>query len=439
MATGDILQTWIVLAREVDATNRRIRNGEPSPGTCHCDTASRLVNFHVCGQCGKDSLCQDMDQHVYGYRACPSCISSSGKLPSAVERTIPESVTRAVYLEFKLSHLPRNQHTKDLISTAILSLKDQTTGHSGTSYVNAFSGNQEIPPAETCHCLMFSIDAIFPFGRDQQGNARVHVADNLCIIPIALNYCKHTSLPVFMNALGQFRREYEALEQRIKSGNGSALHQLAALQCDIVKKCRQYTDIRTKVPYRKDHRMRMKIDSKQLEYLKEEWVSGKLHPGSQQQFIRRWIHTSGKRITCGWSTSQRATITRIVCEIEEWTGIQLPKYDGCPYFAHEGARPENWSWVTTYILADERLQRMTTACNRKWPTIDNAMTIFLEMIFQVCVGRMVIDNDDQDFENKMKLQGEYREFLGLPLVLDYHNPLCLVVAHKVHGQQMRTG
>lgn len=37
------------------------------------------------------------------------------------------------------------------------------------------------------------------------------------------------------------------------------------------------------------------------------------------------------------------------------------------------------------------------------------------------------------------LQAKYSEVSDLPLVLDYSSLIHLVVAHRIHGQQMRTG
>jgi len=63
---------------------------------------------------------------------------------------------------------------------------------------------------------------------------------------------------------------------------------------------------------------------------------------------------------------------------------------------------------------------MRLACNRKWPTVDNGETIYLECLWQS--------------GNK-----ECKEFFGLPLTVYHRHPLRFSVAHRVHGQQMQTG
>jgi len=54
--------------------------------------------------------------------------------------------------------------------------------------------------------------------------------------------------------------------------------------------------------------------------------------------------------------------------------------------------------------------------------IDTSQGLFAELIYQLCT--------DED---------EYREFFDLPLTMWILHPLCISVAHKVHGQSMATG
>lgn len=67
------------------------------------------------------------------------------------------------------------------------------------------------------------------------------------------------------------------------------------------------------------------------------------------------------------------------------------------------------------------------------------LLLSLECIFQVCVGRMIISNDGKDSTVKREMQAKYTEFLGLPLDIEVVNPLTFVVAHRVHGFQIRMG
>ena len=54
--------------------------------------------------------------------------------------------------------------------------------------------------------------------------------------------------------------------------------------------------------------------------------------------------------------------------------------------------------------------------------IDTSEGLFAELIWQICCG-----------------EEEYREFFDLPLTMWIRHPLCISVAHKVHGKSMATG
>lgn len=54
--------------------------------------------------------------------------------------------------------------------------------------------------------------------------------------------------------------------------------------------------------------------------------------------------------------------------------------------------------------------------------IDSSQGLFAECIYQMCTD-----------------EEEYREFFDLPLSIYLRHPLCLSVAHKIHGKSMATG
>ncbi len=58
---------------------------------------------------------------------------------------------------------------------------------------------------------------------------------------------------------------------------------------------------------------------------------------------------------------------------------------------------------------------MRQGWNRRWPTIDAPETVFLECVFQVRTGKMVIVDNDPDAAEKRNLRKAYAEFLDLPL------------------------
>jgi hypothetical protein len=176
----------------------------------------------------------------------------------------------------------------------------------------------------------------------------------------------------------------------------------------------------------------------QLAYFKEEWISGKPHPGSNQDPPQHRYFNGGLIESPRWKIPVRQ-INSIVLEIEKWTNVSLPRYQGCPFFGHPDCVPTDWRWETCYTMMFNRQQIMQYYCNRRWETADSIETLYLECVFQVCVGRMVIMIDDQDYGQKVAMKNKYCEFLGLPLDVEHRNPLTFAIAHRVHGRQMRTG
>lgn len=122
-----------------------------------------------------------------------------------------------------------------------------------------------------------------------------------------------------------------------------------------------------------------------------------------------------------------------------WTRVSLPERNGWVYFGHESTLPRDWGVDSCLALMAERLTRMTMACNKKWPTEETVVTIYLECIFQICVRDAVIKDGGPDEELRRFYREKYSEFLGLPVTVAWFDPLRFTVAHRIHGAQMRSG
>nr|XP_036579828.1 uncharacterized protein CTRU02_10304 [Colletotrichum truncatum]KAF6787508.1 hypothetical protein CTRU02_10304 [Colletotrichum truncatum] len=299
----------------------------------------------------------------------------------------------------------RDQEAPNSIRMAIGRVQEvehRFINQSGTAYINAYSGMLVRPPVCRSHPLNLSIDAIFPLALDATGAPGSHVSGNIEVIPFALNMCKHTHLPIFLQELGKYYRQWIASVPFYQSGVPTVRNAVAMLQEKLVHDCRRFTDLKLKVPWSKASRLRFELSPEQMRYLRDEWVSGKPHPGDD---------------TVG-------DVKAIVKEIEDWTGVDLIKSeDGCAYFAHVDTLPRDWSWETCGRLMTERYWRMRNGCNKKHNTVDTSTTLYLECVYQACVNIMVVQNSDPDRRAKAEAQAQYGEFLGLPLAVEYHNPL----------------
>lgn len=285
-----------------------------------------------------------------------------------------------------------------------------------------------------------SIDVVFPFTLHSSGHVLIYAIGNLALAPIALNFLKFINLPIFLSKLSVYYHQYLALEPYIQVGQPAETAELKQIRKDLLADCLQLTAIRRKIPMNSKVRLHLQVSPEQFDYLKEEWVSGKICPGSLTRApvkyfpTPRGIHAT---LVSEWEDYQPCII-QIVEEIEQWTGVYLPRSsDGCPYFAHPDTMPWNWNWSNYFRLIYDRKYRITILCNRYWPTEDTTITIFLECIFQVCVGTMVVKAEDSDVKHKMR--AKYAEFLGLPLGIEPKNPLRFTVTHRVHGRQIHTG
>ncbi|TPX08654.1 uncharacterized protein E0L32_009843 [Thyridium curvatum] len=101
------------------------------------------------------------------------------------------------------------------------------------------------------------------------------------------------------------------------------------------------------------------------------------------------------------------------------------------------AQPDHsaFSKVVLPSFDDVHLCRQTAKGGLK-----RAFTLFLELIFQSCVTRCTIFVDGfSTSAEKIAWHQEYREFLGLPLVVHWYHPLCIAIGHKLHGHSMQTG
>ncbi|OBR04842.1 hypothetical protein CH63R_11545 [Colletotrichum higginsianum IMI 349063] len=419
LTSNSILEVWGAMARGVDAANTQITLGQEPPNACHCSDEAKSMTAHACGHCGKETMCELLADHPNGYRACPACCSKALQSAPISGREV-RSRLRDLVTERRRRKLSGSA-ISGLTDTLVKEVEHRYIGQKGTSYINGYSGSMVRPPAIRGHPLALSIEAIFPIALDEAGVTGLHVPGNIDIVPFCLNTCKHTSLPIFLQELGKYYRQWVATECSYQSGVSVAREKIAFLQSKLVRDCRRFTDITLKVPWSKTARLNLDISPAQMQYLRDEWIAGKPHPGDVTVFKRPyygiWAYQSD------WLSYVEKTKI-IVTEIEEWTGVELIRSDdGCAYFAHPETLPDDWSWKNCGRLMNNRFDRMRIQCNKRHETVDSPTTIYLECVYQACVNVMVVKDSDPEREAKLQVQARYAEFFGLPLAIENHNPL----------------
>lgn len=444
LATSDLEQTWMSIAEVADGVNRRIHAGEKSPGACNCSSTEATTAEHPCSSCGTLTLCNGLVLGTLGLPQCAICLRS----PRLGERAV------VAFLRSKWLSIRNNEQRKydmgqndDSMRKAVFAQIDIMLGsetRSEVTYCNTYSGKRLHFVPQMWHPRSPSIDAVFPFSLAPSGQVTIHSADNIAIVPTALNYGKHVHLPIFLAKLGEYYGRITTLEEGLRSGDTKATRDLESIQRPMLQECRRLRTIRMKVPYSKKGRCGLQMSAEQLSYLKEEWISGEFHPGNPEPWVgglqqgrNRQFFKINKEDR--WSELEIDSMLRIVDEIEAWTNVRLLRQNGCPYFAHPETLPSSWNWKQCQILLELRLCRMKQFCNKWWLTVDTAATLFLECIFQVSVNGMVFSSESPDFEEKAALRLKYSEFLRLPLHIEPHNPLTFAIGHRIHGHQMRTG
>ncbi|KAG5749114.1 hypothetical protein H9Q70_008207 [Fusarium xylarioides] len=429
--TKDPGRMWLALGQAADNTNRQITAGLIPTNLCSCNIQEKAINTHACGFCGVEFLCISLSlDRSSGLRVCKSCRRFGQHVRST-------SLVLARYSIHGISH--RDFNTDPMAKVTKMEMIDSVTSklknEYGTSYTDDYSGYRRTPVQQQRRPDQISVDAIFPLSIGSSGQVLTHGADNIALIPIAINFMKNMQLPIALAKIADYYRWYQSLDitsQEIDQED------LGLRQMKLIADCRRFTYIRCKIPPGNIKRGDLILSPDQLNYFKEEWISGKAHPGSSAKTPQRRYRTGRLTENPRWTMPIRQ-IKSIVLEIERWTNVSLPRYQGCPFFGHPDCVPTDWRWETCYTMMFNRRQIMQQYCNRRWETADSIETLYLECVFQVCVGQMVILTDDPDFESKVAMKTKYSEFLGLPLDIEHRNPLTFAIAHRIHGRQMRTG
>ena len=86
---------------------------------------------------------------------------------------------------------------------------------------------------------------------------------------------------------------------------------------------------------------------------------------------------------------------------------------------------------------------MKQQCNGYWITIETPWTIFVEIIFIVCVPKCKMTEDEDGIvytaHELMQIRLKHCEFLSLPITVYDTYPLCFALTHCKHGERMATG
>ncbi|KAM3507570.1 hypothetical protein MY10362_001712 [Beauveria mimosiformis] len=250
--TNDIFKAWAAMAEEADIVNAQICSS--------FNPESPRIAVHVAMESLENMFRAELNKHI-----------SWGMTTVGFEETLA-----AGRLKIK---------------------KDLELQH-GSAYNNAFSGSEVRFDPLKRH-LKPSIDATFPYGRDHAGRSMLHTSANIAIVPLALNYMKHIHLPITVAKISAYYRQYAKLvdegfpDHQDRQVNSFAMK----LQNDLLEECDRLTTIRINAGWKVRSRSGKSLPDDLLNYVREEWISGKFRPGQPKtQPIRRLVWGTPLRV-----------------------------------------------------------------------------------------------------------------------------------------------
>lgn len=441
--SDDILEGWRAMAVSADRVNRMIRAGCPPPNECNCTPEERSTESHACGKCGTKTLCDNLDEHPDGFRACPPCRAKKPRISPIIVASRSLSYDAASdERERAKKGVEWNRHLEIAMKERFA---QELSGSEGNWYVNALSGRPTLSPPRARHPSRMSCDAIFPYIIDD-GNAYIHHPDNVEMVPMGLNLLRSIGLPICLQSISDYYAEFSLIRDDVEQGDPAATRRLEVIQRSIITDFHRFTEVRRRAGITLFDRISQGVSAEEYQYRREEWVKGDFHraPGSASDALGDEsdapVSSDDVRqyATYGFA-SKAGRIMPIVKEIEQYTGVTLERRHGCPLFVHGDKLPWDWSWQTVGILMLNRYYRMSLGCNRHGETKDTTVTLFLECVFQACVQRMIVHPGDKHYDRKKQLKRRYSEFFGLPLTVGAWNLLSFAIAHRHHGRDMFTG
>ncbi|OAG16066.1 hypothetical protein CC77DRAFT_1012736 [Alternaria alternata] len=442
LRSGDIREAWLEGAVKYEAVCSQIVAGEPSSTACSCNEDSQHSTVHPCGSCHGIFLCSRMQKGIFAPKICASCFQLESSDPAAA---IDERALKIALRNAKV----RGAGTMSEALESVRKFVCRTQSPGGglvsarwedymTSTMRAFSATA------TAHDgFRISVDAVFPFGIASSGEIHHHAPSNLRLTSTAFNSAKGIHLPAIMAVISDYIRAVgDAEEDTAESGN---LHdRLESFSKSLFERLAACRRVRLKCPSTKALREKQTLNDEVFKAMHEQWVSGKLVASDQLEDAKTYKSIDAVK----WSTEDLTRLKFLINQLEKEFGVSVTKStDGCPVVARlpkTSTSSQEWSWVAAANFFFQRLDRLRKRCNRWDATIDTPITLFVECIFQICVGlwdetRPMKENAVWSLDEKKAYKKKYGDLLGLPIVLQAWHPLCLSIGHYHHGLQMRTG
>lgn len=215
------------LRKAADKINARIHAWEHAPD--FCDRVGECTLQHPCSVCRMDTPRSSLTMYWDENLACPACIARENCYftPKRLESILLSqirlywSVERRKYKQ--TSAVNRDDEQIEVMRQRLCGLL--TDAH-GPNYGCTYSSQYARRGGLVSDPRNVSLDAIFPFLLDNKGNTVIHWADNIALVPIALNLGKPMHLPIFLQTLSDYFRACQRLASGVQTGDDRAVEEL---------------------------------------------------------------------------------------------------------------------------------------------------------------------------------------------------------------------
>jgi hypothetical protein len=432
-STGSIIDTWIAGAEEADRANLNILEGVPPLSQCMCTSIADKSTRHLCPGCGHSILCSKLQQGMFGLRYCHHCVEKPSQKAKHLKAQLQQRLSSCME--------PVAKGSLNVVLNFILASTKALAPEADQWHDTYTSQTQQLSHDHAVRAGDISIDAVMPIGRTSEGSVGLHCPGNVVLTNRCLNFSKHVHLVALLQGISTFVNDTEMIQNgNLKNSSKQAL--IRVLQRNLMSFCDELSAVRSLVPYTRDGRLDMEISTAEIDELLQMFKSAKLPTNVNSPLPRRYLENDISRNT--WPSNELARIKAIIREIEKEFRVELPRSDDkCPYFGLPDTMPDDWSWRRAFGVVVARLFRMKQQCNGYWITIETPLTIFVEIIFIVCVRECTMNEDEDGViytaHERMQLRRKYCEFLHLPITVYALHPLCFALTHDKHGQRMATG
>lgn len=169
---------------------------------------------------------------------------------------------------------------------------------------------------------------------------------------------------------------------------------------------------------------------------------GCIHEGPWEELLLGWAF---RKRRCLWPLDVmdrvRSLLRQLLREFEI-DGELAVADDGAVWFAHRSTVPEGFDFEMCCPMVEERYDRLGVHCNRHGITIDTPGSIYVKVFFILCVLFCDIEKQKPDslwtIAQRRAWRIRYADFLGLPMVANCFDGLCVAFVHLRHGGSMRT-